>query len=99
MLLFLEMMEVIPFYAIKHFVIRKPGTFFFDDVFGVMGHAMGYSIGAQLASYSSRIVCITGDRCTFMNGTEISTAANYNIPVTFIIFNNGRLDMPEKSSP
>ena len=84
------------FYAIKHFAIRKPGTFFFDDVFGAMGHAIGYSIGAQLASYDSRIVCLTGDGCTFMHGTEISTAANYNIPVTFIVFNNGRLDMPEK---
>ena len=85
------------FYAIKHFGIRKPGTFFFDDVFGAMGHAIGYSIGAQLASYNSRIICITGDGCTFMHGTEISTAANYNIPVTFIVLNNGRLDMPEKA--
>ncbi|MTK12234.1 MAG: thiamine pyrophosphate-binding protein [Clostridiaceae bacterium] len=84
------------FYAIKHFNIRKPGTFFFDDVFGAMGHAIGYSIGAQLASYNSRIICLTGDGCTFMHGTEISTAVNYNIPVTFIILNNGRLDMVDK---
>lgn len=84
------------FYAIKYFNIRKPGTFFFDDVFGAMGHAIGYSIGAQLASYNSRIICLTGDGCTFMHGTEISTAANYSIPVTFIILNNGRLDMVDK---
>lgn len=84
------------FYAIKHFNIRKPGTFFFDDVFGTMGHAIGYSIGAQLASYNSRIICLTGDGCTFMHGTEISTAVNYNIPVTYIILNNGRLDMVDK---
>jgi acetolactate synthase I/II/III large subunit len=82
------------FYAIKHFNIRKPGTFFFDDVFGAMGHAIGFSIGAQLANYDSRIFCLTGDGCAFMHGTEISTAANYNIPVTFIILNNKRLDMP-----
>ena len=85
------------FYAIKYLGIRKPGTFFFDDVFGAMGHAIGYSIGAQLANYNSRIICLTGDGCTFMQGTEISTAANYNVPVTFIIINNGRLDMPEKA--
>jgi len=85
------------FYAIRYFSIRKPGTFFFDDVFGAMGHAIGYSIGAQLASYNSRIICLTGDGCTFMHGTEISTAASYNVPVTFIILNNGRLDMPEKA--
>jgi len=85
------------FYAVRYFNIRKPGTFFFDDVFGAMGHAIGYSLGAQLANYNSRIICITGDGCTFMQGTEISTAANYNIPVTFIVINNGRLDMPEKA--
>ncbi|PAB59489.1 thiamine pyrophosphate-binding protein [Anaeromicrobium sediminis] len=84
------------FYAIKYFNIRKPGTFFFDDVFGAMGHAIGYSIGAQLAEDKSRIICLTGDGCTFMHGTEMSTAANYNIPVTFIIFNNGKLDMVDK---
>lgn len=84
------------FYAIKHFNIRKPGTFFFDDVFGAMGHAIGYSIGAQLARDNVRIICLTGDGCTFMHGTEMSTAANYNVPVTFIIFNNGRLDMIDK---
>ena len=61
-----------------------------------MGHAIGYSIGAQLAKANVRIVCLTGDGCTFMHGAEMSTAANYNIPVTFIIFNNGRLDMVDK---
>jgi acetolactate synthase I/II/III large subunit len=85
------------FYAIKHFIIRKPGTFFFDDVFGAMGHAISYSIGAQLARDDVRVICLTGDGCTFMHGTEMSTAANYNIPVTFIIFNNGRLDMVDKA--
>ncbi|MFW2490668.1 thiamine pyrophosphate-binding protein [Clostridium chromiireducens] len=85
------------FYAIRYFRIRKPATFFFDDVFGAMGHAIGYSIGAQLSNHNSRIICLTGDGCTFMHGTEMSTAANYNIPVTFIVINNGRLDMPEKA--
>ena len=34
--------------------------------------AIGYSIGAaQIASYDSRIICITGDGCTFMHGSEI----------------------------
>ncbi|WP_315068932.1 thiamine pyrophosphate-binding protein [uncultured Clostridium sp.] len=84
------------FYAIKYFSIRKAGTFFFDDIFGAMGHAIGYSIGAQLADHNSRIICLTGDGCTFMQGSEISTAVNYNIPVTIIILNNGRLDMVDK---
>lgn len=84
------------FYAIRHYDIYEPGTFFFDDIFGAMGHGIGYSIGAKLANPSQPIICLAGDGCVFMHGTEISTAFNYQSPVLFIILNNGRLDMVEK---
>lgn len=84
------------FYGIKHFDIYKPGTFFFDDIFGAMGNGIGYSIGAQLAAPEQTIVCLVGDGCMFMHGTELSTAYNYDAPVLFIVLNNGRLDMVEK---
>jgi len=84
------------FYGIKHYDIYKPGTFFFDDIFGAMGNGIGYSIGAKLAAPEETIVCLVGDGCMFMHGTEISTAYNYNSAVLFIVLNNGRLDMVEK---
>lgn len=84
------------FYGIKHFDIHEPGTFFFDDIFGAMGNGIGYSIGAKLAAPEKLIVCLVGDGCMFMHGTEISTAYNYDSPVLFVVVNNGRLDMVEK---
>jgi len=84
------------FYAIRHYDVFEPGTFIFDDVFGAMGHPIGYSIGAKLASPASTIVCLTGDGCTFMHGAEISTAVNEGASVLFIVFNNERLDMVDK---
>jgi acetolactate synthase-1/2/3 large subunit len=84
------------FYAVKHFDILKEGTFFFDDVFGTMGHAIGYAIGAKFADRNKPIVCLTGDGCTLMHGTEISTAVCHEVPVIFVVFNNGRLDMVDK---
>lgn len=84
------------FYGIKYFDIYEPGSFFFDDVFGAMGHAIGYSIGAKLAASDKTIVCLVGDGCMFMHGSEISTAFNSQSPVLFIVINNGRLDMVEK---
>ncbi|QFF98056.1 thiamine pyrophosphate-binding protein [Psychrobacillus glaciei] len=84
------------FYGIKYFDIYKPGTFYFDDIFGAMGNGIGYSIGAKLAAPEETIVCLVGDGCMFMHGTELSTAYNYNSPVLFIVLNNGRLDMVEK---
>ncbi|WP_027409431.1 thiamine pyrophosphate-binding protein [Anoxybacteroides tepidamans] len=84
------------FYAIKYFDILQEGTFFFDDVFGTMGHGIGYAIGAKLANPERPIVCLTGDGCTLMHGTEISTAVCHQIPVVFVVINNGRLDMVDK---
>lgn len=84
------------FYAIKHFDIKEMGTFFFDDVFGAMGNAIGYSIGAKLADRSKIIVCLTGDGCMLMHGSEISTAVNSRASVIFIVLNNQGLDMVDK---
>lgn len=84
------------FYGIQHFDIYKPGTFYFDDIFGAMGNGIGYAIGAKLAAPDKLVVCLVGDGCMFMHGTEISTAYNYDSAVLFIVVNNGRLDMVEK---
>lgn len=84
------------FYAIQHYDILKAGTFYFDDVFGAMGHAIGYSIGAKLAAPDKPIVCLTGDGCIMMHGMEISTAVCCQVAVIFVVLNNGRLDMVDK---
>ncbi|GAA0368666.1 thiamine pyrophosphate-binding protein [Bacillus horti] len=84
------------FYAIKHFDIRQAGTFFFDDVFGAMGHAIGFAIGAKLAKPEQTIACFTGDGCLFMHGTEISTAVSQKANIIFYVLNNGMLDMVDK---
>ncbi|SDJ69015.1 thiamine pyrophosphate-binding protein [Sediminibacillus albus] len=84
------------FHAIKHFAIYEPGTFFFDDVFGTMGHAIGYSIGAKLAQPDKTIACLTGDGCMFMHGTEIAAAVDEKLPIIYIVLNNYSLDMVDK---
>ncbi|WP_153462675.1 thiamine pyrophosphate-binding protein [Sediminibacillus terrae] len=84
------------FYAIKHLCLERPGTFYFDDVFGAMGHAIGYAIGAKLAQPANTVACLTGDGCVFMHGAEIAMAVDQRLPVLFIVLNNGRLDMVEK---
>jgi acetolactate synthase-1/2/3 large subunit len=84
------------FFAIKHYDIYQAGTFIFDDVFGAMGHAIGYAIGAKLGNPNKTVVCLTGDGCTMMHGTEFATAVNHQIPVIFVVLNNGSLDMVHK---
>ncbi|MFD0696140.1 thiamine pyrophosphate-binding protein [Paenibacillus sp. GCM10027628] len=84
------------FHAVQNFEIIEPGTFYFDEVFIAMGAAIGYSIGAKIADPSRPVVCVTGDGCIMMHGTEISTAVNHGAPVIFFVLNNGRLDMVDK---
>jgi acetolactate synthase I/II/III large subunit len=84
------------FYAIQHFDIEQEGTFFADDVFGTMGHAIGYAIGTKFAHPKQPIACLTGDGCMMMHGAEISVAVCHDLQIPFIVFNNGRLDMVDK---
>jgi len=84
------------FYAIQHLTLTNPATFYFDDVFGAMGHAIGFSIGAKLSDPAKTIVCLTGDGCFFMHGNEVSTAVDNGAATIFIVLNNGRLDMVDK---
>ncbi|WP_147804907.1 thiamine pyrophosphate-binding protein [Alkalicoccus halolimnae] len=84
------------FYAIKHYDIKQSCGFYFDDVFGAMGHGIGYAVGAKLAAPEEPIACLTGDGCMFMHGTEVATAVESNAPVLFIVMNNQALDMVDK---
>ncbi|MBM7541035.1 thiamine pyrophosphate-binding protein [Amphibacillus cookii] len=84
------------FYGIKYFDIVKHGTFYFDDVFGAMGHGLGLAIGAKIAKPQDPIVCLVGDGCLMMHGMELSTAVDQGANVLFIVLNNGMLDMVDK---
>ncbi|MCZ4151701.1 hypothetical protein BZG21_45805, partial [Escherichia coli] len=60
------------------------------------GNAIGMAIGAKAAAPQETIVCITGDGCFMMLGTEIHTAVCNQLPVIFIVVNNKQLDMALK---
>ncbi|GGG20576.1 thiamine pyrophosphate-binding protein [Paenibacillus aceti] len=75
----------------------KPGVrFFFDSYFASMANAIGMAIGAKFADRSRNVICLTGDGCLFMLGSEISTCVAEQLPVIFIVINNGQLDMALK---
>ncbi len=84
------------FYGIKYFDTMVPGTFYFDDVFGAMGHGLGLAIGASLVKQDQPIVCFVGDGCLMMHGMELSAAVDQQANITFVVFNNGMLDMVDK---
>lgn len=58
-----------------------------------MGYATAAAIGGKLAAPDRPVIAIVGDGCFQMNGMEIATAVNYNIPVVWIVQNNSKLGL------
>lgn len=56
--------------------------------FGSMGHGTVSPIGAALAHPGRPIFSIIGDACFTMNGMELLTASEYDLPVIWIVENN-----------
>jgi len=79
------------FWAFQGIPVRRPGSFFSTVDFAPMGSGIAGAIGVALARPAERVICITGDGAFLMHGTEISTAVEQGISVTWIVLNDGRL--------
>jgi acetolactate synthase-1/2/3 large subunit len=57
---------------------------------GGMGYAVAAAVGAQLGSRrGSQTMVFCGDGAFLMLGTEVHTAVHYQLPILFVVFNNG----------
>ncbi len=73
---------------IHYLTIKEGQKFVLNLGFGSMGHGTVAPIGAALAAKGRHVFAIIGDACFTMNGMELVTAAEYNIPVVWIVENN-----------
>lgn len=80
-------------WAIRYLVMDNPYSFYVSLGFGAMGYAVAAPIGAKLAFSDRPIVTLVGDGSFLMNGFEVATAVNYQVPVVWVIFNNAMLGM------
>ena len=80
-------------WAIRHLNVTTPYSFFVGLGFASMGFAVAASIGAKLAVGDRPVVALVGDGSFLMNGMEVATAVNYNIPVIWVVMNNSMLGM------
>lgn len=76
-------------WALHYFEVRSPGTFFINMGFGSMGHAVAGAIGGKMAAKDRPVVALVGDASFAMNGMEVHTAVENNIPVVWVVINNG----------
>ncbi len=75
-------------FNIRHLHFRDTQRFALNMGFASMGHGTCAAIGAALASPERRVFAIVGDGCFAMNGMELLTAVEYQIPVVWIVENN-----------
>ena len=58
-----------------------------------MGYATAAVVGAKFAVPDRPVIAIVGDGAFLMNGMEVATAVNYNLPVIWVILNDAQLGM------
>jgi acetolactate synthase-1/2/3 large subunit len=75
-------------FNVHHLSIGERQKFVLNLGFGSMGHGTVAPIGAALAEPGRPVFAIVGDACFAMNGMELLTAAEYDIPVVWIVENN-----------
>jgi acetolactate synthase I/II/III large subunit len=66
---------------------RKPGTY------GPMGIAVNGAIGVKFGAMDRPVVAAVGDGGYLMGGFELMTAVTHNIPVIWVIFNDGEFKL------
>ncbi len=75
----------------QFYPFQKPRTFITSGGLGTMGFGTGAAIGTQFANPKARVVAIAGDGSFRMNCNELATVQHYNLPIVFVVVNNGTL--------
>src|SRR5690606_1389268 len=56
---------------------------------GAMGYGIPSAVAAKLTAPKRTVVSFNGDGCFMMNGQELATAMQYDLPIVMIVVNNG----------
>lgn len=75
-------------WGVHYFEIRQAGTFFIDLGLASMGAAVAGVVGGALAAKGRRCVALVGDAAFAMNGFEVHTAVDEQLPIIWLVLNN-----------
>jgi len=82
-------------WLMHYYEVRRPGTFFTNQGLASMGYTVPAAIGASFAAPGRTVVALLGDGAFAMNGVEVHTAVEHDLPIVFIVLNDGGLGMVE----
>jgi acetolactate synthase-1/2/3 large subunit len=80
-------------WAAQFFKFEEPNRWMTSGGLGTMGYGLPASIGVQLAHPKSLVIDIAGEASVQMTMQEMSTAAQYRLPIKIFILNNQYMGM------
>lgn len=80
-------------FAAQYYQFAKPRRWINSGGLGTMGFGLPAAMGVQLAHRDANVVCVTGEGSIQMCIQELSTCAQYRLPVKIICINNQALGM------
>jgi len=80
-------------WAAQFFGFDKPNHWMTSGGLGTMGYGLPAAMGVQVAHPGSLVVDISGEASFMMNMQELSTIAQYRLPVKCLILNNFYMGM------
>lgn len=80
-------------WAMQYLLCNEPRTFITSGGLGTMGYGVPAAIGAKAARPDATVVCIDGDGCFQMTGSELATSVLENLPIVVVLINNAYLGM------
>jgi len=83
-------------WALPHLVVRQINSVHVALGFGAMGSAVAGSLGLAVAKPELTTIALVGDGAFLMLGGEVRTAVEHNIPVVWIVMNDGGFRMLEQ---
>lgn len=73
----------------QQFDITQPGTILHPGGLATMGFGPAAVLGAKLAAPDKKVITLVGDGGFGANPSVMATAVEYNIPVVWVVMNNG----------
>ena len=80
-------------WAAQYYKFDQPRRWINSGGLGTMGVGLPYAMGVQFAHPNAQVACVTGEGSIQMNIQELSTCAQYHLPIKVIMLNNRYLGM------
>ncbi len=80
-------------WAAQFFKFEEPNRWMTSGGLGTMGYGLPAAVGVQMAHPDSLVIDIAGEASVLMTMQEMSTAAQYDLPIKIFILNNEYMGM------